>query len=66
MKALIITSISILFLIFWSGASKPTPEDEAEAVIDHAECTTDSALVYLKMIHDKNDSLLDCNFPKEN
>jgi hypothetical protein len=66
MKALIITSIGVLFLIFWSGATKPTPEDEAEAVMEHAECTNDSALVYLKMIHDKNDSLLGCSFPKEN
>ena len=58
MKALIITSIGVLIMMVLSWVSSPTPEEEAEMIIEHAECTTDSALVYLKMLHDKNDSLL--------
>ena len=65
MKALIITSIGVLIMMAWSWVSKPTAQEEAEMIIEHAECTTDSALVYLKMLHDKNDSLLDAYFPKE-
>lgn len=58
MKALIITSIGVLIMMVLSWVSSPTPEEEAEIIIEHAESTTDSALVYLKMLHDKNDSLL--------
>ena len=58
MKVLIITSIGVLIMMVLSWVSSPTPEEEAEMVIKHAKCTTDSALVYLKMLHDKNDSLL--------
>ena len=58
MKALIITSMGVLILMAWAWVTKPTPEEEAEMIVQHAECTTDSALIYLKMLHDKNDSLL--------
>ena len=58
MKALIITSIGVLIMMAWAWITKPTPEEEAKMIVQHAECTTDSALVYLKILHDKNDSLL--------
>ena len=59
MKALIITSAGVLIMVLWSWVTNTlTPEQEAEVIIEHAEATTDSAMIYLKMLHDKNDSLL--------
>lgn len=59
MKVLIITSAGLLLMILWSWVTNTlTPEQEAEIIIEHAEATNDSAMVYLKMLHDKNDSLL--------
>ena len=59
MKALIITSAGVLLMILWSWVTNTlTPEQEAEVIIEHAEATNDSAMVYLKMLHDNNDSLL--------
>lgn len=59
MKALLITTAGVLLMILWSWVSNTlSPLEEAEAIIEHAESTNDSAMIYLKMLHDKNDSLL--------
>jgi len=65
MKALLITSLGVLLMILWSWVTNDkTAVEEAELIIEHAEVTKDSAMVYLKMLHDKNDSLLMKYFDK--
>ena len=65
MKALLITSAGLLLMILWSWVTNDkTAVEEAELIIEHAEVTNDSAMVYLKMLHDKNDSLLTKYFGK--
>ena len=65
MKALLITSLGVLLMILWSWVTNDkTAVEEAELIIEHAEATNDSAMIYLKMLHDKNDSLLTKYFGK--
>jgi len=63
MKALLITTAGVLLMILWSWiTNEKTAVEEAELIIEHAEVTNDSAMVYLKMLHEKNDTLLDKYF----
>jgi hypothetical protein len=41
------------------------PYQEYDELIVESEALTDSAIMCLKMLHDKNDSLLDKYFPKD-
>lgn len=59
MKALLMTALGILLMILWSWVTnKKTAIEEAEQVLIECERNNDSAMIYLKMLHDKNDSLL--------
>ena len=41
------------------------PYREYEELIAETHSLNDSALMYLKMLHERNDSLLDIYFPKD-
>ena len=59
MKTLLITTISIiLILIMGLSAETPAIEDQAEEQLVESEMLQDSAMIILKELHDKNDSLL--------
>ena len=63
MKTLLITTISIiLILIMGLSAETPTIEDQAEEQLVESEMLQDSAMIILKELHDKNDSLLTTYF----
>jgi hypothetical protein len=59
MKTLLITTISIILILVMSLSNDtPTIEDESEKQLVESEMLQDSAMVLLKELHDKNDSLL--------
>ena len=66
MKALLITAGALIFMVLLSLG---TNTSEIEEVVKHqmlnSKKLTDSALLELKYIHEKNDSLLDKYFPKK-
>ena len=55
-------AISILAIIT-ALSLKPTKMEAIDEQIHESEALHDSAMVLLKQIHDKNDSLLDAYFP---
>ena len=59
MKTLLITTISIILILIMSLSNDtPTIEDESEKQLVESEMLQDSAMMLLKELHDKNDSLL--------
>jgi hypothetical protein len=59
MKTLLIATVSIiLILIMGLSAEVPTIEEQAEEQLVESEMLQDSAMIILKELHDKNDSLL--------
>jgi hypothetical protein len=59
MKTLLITTISIILILVMSLSNDtPTIEDESEKQLVESEMLHDSAMMLLKELHDKNDSLL--------
>ena len=59
MKTLLITTISIILILVMSLSNDtPTIEDESEKQLVESEMLQDSAMMLLKELHDKNDSLL--------
>jgi len=59
MKTLLITTISIILILVMSLSNDtPTIEDESEKQLVGSEMLQDSAMMLLKELHDKNDSLL--------
>ena len=59
MKTLLITTISIvLILIMGFSNDAPKAEEMAEKQLIESEILQDSAMIILKELHDKNDSLL--------
>lgn len=65
MKTLLITTISIILILIMSLSNDtPTIEDESEKQLVESEMLQDSAMVLLKELHDKNDSLLTQYFGK--
>lgn len=63
MKTLLIATISIiLILIMGLSAEVPTIEEQAEEQLVESEMLQDSAMIILKELHDKNDSLLTTYF----
>lgn len=65
MKTILLTTISVvvILMINWS-AKTPNFQKEAELQIQESKELHDSAMIYLKELHDKNDSLLDLYFKK--
>jgi hypothetical protein len=64
MKTLLLTALSVIIIMIMSWSPVQEPYQEYEELVVESEALTDSALVYLKKLHDHNDSLLDKYFPK--
>ena len=60
MKYLLVLAI---VSIFTAIALKPSIEEKVDIQLDQSEALHDSAMLILQEIHEKNDSLLDANFP---
>ena len=56
-------AISILAVITALSLGPKTIEEQVEEQIQHSQALHDSAMIILRKIHDKNDSLLDAYFP---
>ena len=65
MKTLLLTAISVIIIMVMSLTSSQYPYQEYDELVVESEALTDSAIMCLKMLHDKNDSLLDKYFPKD-
>lgn len=63
MKSLLLTALSIIIIMIMSWTPKIESYQEYDELIVESEVLTDSALIYLKELHDHNDSLLDRYFP---
>ena len=64
MKTLLLTGLSIIIIMIMSWVPQEDPYVKYETAIIESEILTDSALLYLKELHEHNDSLLDRYFPK--
>jgi hypothetical protein len=65
MKTLLLTALSVIIIMIMSLTPNQEPYQEYEELVVESEMLTDSALVYLKELHEHNDSLLDKYFPKD-
>ena len=65
MKTLLITGLSVVIIMIMSWTSFEESYEEYDELIAESETMTDSALLYLKELHEHNDSLLDRYFPKD-
>ena len=65
MKTLLVATLSVIIIMVMSLTPSQDPYQEYEELIIETNNLTDSAIMCLKMLHDKNDSLLDKYFPKD-
>ena len=65
MKTLLVSTLSVIIIMVMSLTPSQDPYQEYEELVVESEALTDSAIMCLKMLHDKNDSLLDKYFPKD-
>ena len=65
MKTLLVATLSVIIIMVMSLTPSQDPYQEYEELVVESEALTDSAIMCLKMLHDKNDSLLDKYFPKD-
>jgi hypothetical protein len=65
MKTLLVATLSVIIIMVMSLTPNQEPYQEYEELVLESEALTDSAIMCLKMLHDKNDSLLDKYFPKD-
>lgn len=65
MKTLLVATLSVIIIMVMSLTPSQDPYQEYEELVVESEILTDSAIMCLKMLHDKNDSLLDKYFPKD-
>ena len=65
MKTLLVATLSVIIIMVMSLTPSQDPYQEYEELIIETNNLTDSAIMCLKMLHDKNDSLLDRYFPKD-
>jgi hypothetical protein len=65
MKTLLVATVSVIIIMVMSLTPSQDPYQEYDELIVESEALTDSAIMCLKMLHDKNDSLLDKYFPKD-
>jgi hypothetical protein len=65
MKTLLVATLSVIIIMVMSLNPSQDPYQEYEELIVETNNLTDSAIMCLKMLHDKNDSLLDKYFPKD-
>ena len=64
MKTLLLTALSVIIIMIMSLTPNQESYQEYEELVVESEILTDSALLYLKELHEHNDSLLDRYFPK--
>ena len=65
MKTLLVATLSVIIIMVMSLNPSQDPYQEYDELIVETNNLTDSAIMCLKMLHDKNDSLLDKYFPKD-
>jgi hypothetical protein len=65
MKTVLVAILSVIIIMVMSLTPNQDPYQEYEELVVESEALTDSAIMCLKMLHDKNDSLLDKYFPKD-
>ena len=65
MKTLLVATLSVIIIMVMSLNPSQDPYQEYDELIVETNNLTDSAIMCLKMLHDKNDSLLDRYFPKD-
>jgi hypothetical protein len=65
MKTLLLTALSIIIIMLMSLTPNEESYKEYDELIIETNKLTDSAIMCLKMLHDRNDSLLDKYFPKD-
>ena len=65
MKTVLVATLSVIIIMVMSLTPSQDPYQEYEELVVESEALTDSAIMCLKMLHDKNDSLLDKYFPKD-
>lgn len=65
MKTILVAVLSVIIILIMSLTSDQEPYQKYEDLVVESESLTDSALLYLRELHIKNDSLLDKYFPKE-
>ena len=65
MKTLLVAALSVIIIMVMSLTPDQESYQEYDELMVESETITDSALVYLKELHDHNDSLLDRYFPKD-
>jgi hypothetical protein len=65
MKTLLLTALSIIVIMIMSLTPNEESYKEYDELIIETNNLTDSAIMCLKMLHDRNDSLLDKYFPKD-
>jgi len=65
MKTLLVATLSVIIIMVMSLTPSQDPYQEYDELIVETNNLTDSAIMCLKMLHDKNDSLLDKYFPKD-
>jgi hypothetical protein len=63
MKTLLLTALSVIIIMIMSLTPNEESYKEYDELIIETNNLTDSAIMCLKMLHDKNDSLLDKYFP---
>jgi hypothetical protein len=65
MKTVLVATLSVIIIMVMSLTPNQDPYQEYDELIVETNNLTDSAIMCLKMLHDKNDSLLDRYFPKD-
>ena len=65
MKTLLVATLSVIIIMVMSLTPSQDPYQEYDELMVETNNLTDSAIMCLKMLHDKNDSLLDKYFPKD-
>ena len=63
MKTMILSVLSVIIIMIMSLTPDEEPYKDYEKIIAESQSLNDSALLYLKELHKKNDSLLDKYFP---
>jgi hypothetical protein len=65
MKTLLVAGISIILILIMGWRSEAADiQHEVEVQLEHSQALNDSAMILLKELHDKNDSLLSEYFGK--
>jgi hypothetical protein len=65
MKTLLVATISVIIILIMGWRSQPeTIEEKVNAQLEGSKALHDSAMILLREIHEKNDSLLIKHFGK--